>query len=424
MFEAVLTQSGGILGPIATLLGMILNGIYEFLGLFGIHNVALVIILFTFIVRGLMTPLTIKQQKFSKLSAKMNPELTAITAKYKGKKDEASMRKQQAETQAVYMKYGANPTSGCLPLLIQLPIMFALYQVIYHIPAYVHDINIWYKNIGEAIISSGNYAEIMKGFAKTAQVSVSNFSELSNGSLSLNHMIDILAKFSSDNWNELAVKFPALDAIIKTNSARIIDVNSIFNTINILNRPGLSFPGIIIPFLAAGLQFIQTKQMMAANPTPIDKDNPMSASMGMMNNVMPIMSGVFCFTFPVGIGIYWIAGSLFAIIQQFVINRILAKIDIDDMIKKNVEKANKKKAKLGLDPNATMEDLAKTQTKSISSRVQAPEKTSSTANYANAVKKNYGDSNSGKSDNNYKPGSISANANLLKSRNKDNKGDK
>lgn len=424
MFEAVLTKSGGILGPIATLLGWILNGIYNFLGLFGIHNVALVIVLFTFIVRGLMTPLTIKQQKFSKLSAKMNPELTAITAKYKGKKDEASMRKQQAETQAVYMKYGANPTSGCLPLLIQLPIMFALYQVIYHIPAYVNEINVWYKNIGEAIISNGNYLEVMKAFAKSTQVNMNTFTEMTNGNLSLSHMIDILAKFSSDNWSELINKFPALETIIKTNSAHIVKVNSLFNTMNILDKPGMKFPGIIIPFLAAGLQFIQTKQMMAANPTPIDKDNPMSASMGMMNNVMPIMSGVFCFMFPVGIGIYWISGSLFAIIQQFVINRILAKIDIDDMIKRNVEKASKKKAKLGLDPNATLEDLAKTQTKSISSRVQAPENTSSTSSYANAVKKNYGDSNSGKSDVSYKPGSISANANLLKTRNKDNKGDK
>lgn len=426
LLEAVLTQSGGILGPIAFILGRILNGIYVFLGLFGIHNVALVIVLFTFIVRGLMTPLTIKQQKFSKLSAKMNPELTAITAKYKGKKDEASMRKQQAETQAVYMKYGANPTSGCLPLLIQLPIMFALYQVIYHIPAYVTEINVWYKHIGEAIISNGNYLDIMKEFAKAGQVSTVKFTEMANGNLTLNHMIDILAKFTPENWNSLVNQFPSLADIIKTNSTHIIDVNSLFNTINILDRPGLKFPGVIIPFLAAGFQFIQTKQMMAANPTPVDKDNPMAASMGMMNNVMPIMSGVFCFMFPVGIGIYWIAGSLFAIGQQYVINRILSKIDIDDMIKKNVEKANKKKAKLGLDPNATLEDLAKTQTKSITSRLQpqVPENSGSTSDYANSVKKNYVDSNSGKSDTTYKPGSISANANLLKSRNKDNKGDK
>lgn len=199
MLEAVLTKSSGILGPIATLLGYILNGIYEFLSLFHIQNVALVIVLFTFIVRGLMIPLTIKQQKFSKLSAKMNPELTAINAKYKGKKDDVSVRKMQAETQAVYLKYGANPTSGCLPLLIQLPIMFALYQVIYRIPAYVQDINVWYKNIGEAILNNGSYFEIMKGFAEGSQVNFKSFTEAASNTLSINHMIDILAKFNSDH---------------------------------------------------------------------------------------------------------------------------------------------------------------------------------------------------------------------------------
>lgn len=424
MFEAILTKSTGPLGPIATLLGWILNGIYEFLGLFGIHNVALVIVLFTFIVRGLMTPLTIKQQKFSKLSAKMNPELTAINAKYKGKKDEASMKKMQAETQAVYMKYGANPTSGCLPLLIQLPIMFALYQVIYRIPAYVGDINVWYKNIGEAIINNGNYIDIMKGFAESSQVNFKSFTEVSGNTLTINHMIDILTKFTSSNWNDLITKFPTLESIIRTNSSSIMDVNSLFNTINILDKPGYKLPGILIPLLAAGFQFIQTKQMMAVNPTPVDKDNPMAASMGMMNNVMPIMSGVFCFMFPVGVGIYWITGSVFAIVQQFIINRHMQKIDIDELIKKNVEKANKKKAKLGLDPNATLEDLAKRQTKSIAPKTQETEQNSSTSNYANAVKKNYGDSDVKKDDVSYKPGSISANANLLKARNKDNKGEK
>ena len=86
MFNSVfLTKQGGFLGPIAWVLGEILNAIYNFVALFGIENIALCIILFTLIVKMLMLPLTIKQQKFSKLSAKMNPEITAINNKYKGK---------------------------------------------------------------------------------------------------------------------------------------------------------------------------------------------------------------------------------------------------------------------------------------------------------------------------------------------------
>lgn len=416
MFSVFLTQDSGVLGPIVSLLGWILNAIYEFLSLFGIGNVGLVIILFTFITRGLMIPLTIKQQKFTKLSAKMNPEIVKIQNKYKGKKDEASLRNQQLETQAVYEKYGAHPTAGCLPLLIQLPIMFALYKVIYNIPAYVNDIREIYNNIAVAIMGTSGYADIMTTFANTNHVKLT----LVNGGLSVNNVIDILSKFTKSEWTDLLNKFPEISSTIATNSAEILKVNRFIGGMNIIDSPGIKFPGIIIPILAAGLQFIQSKQMMAANPT--DDSNPMAASMKSMNYVMPIMSGVFCITFQIGIGLYWIAGSIFAILQQYVINKYMERIDVETLIEKNVMKANKKKAKRGIDPSK-LEELAKTQTKSISTTTTSETDNRSTSGYANSVKKNYEPSNYKKSDVSYKAGSISANANLLKNRNND-KGDK
>lgn len=423
MYNVLLTKTGGPLGLISNFLGVILNGIYNMLDLIGIQNVALVIILFTFIVRGLMIPLTIKQQKFSKLSAKMNPEIQKINAKYKGKKDEASMRKQQAETQAVYQRYGANPTAGCLPLLITLPIMFALYRVIYNIPAYVSSINVTYSNIARAISETTGYVDIMKEFASSVAVSTKNFTEMSSGSITIPHIIDIFVKFKTEDWTNLATSFPTVQNVITENSHEIVRIHKFIGDLNILDTPGFSFPGILIPILAAGLQWFQTKQMTAMNPQT-DKDNPMASSMSAMNNVMPIMSGVFCFTFPIGVGIYWVAGSVFAIAQQFVINKYMDKIDIDELIEKNVMKANKKKAKLGIDPSASMEELAKKQTKSINAHIPENEDSSkSMTDLANSVKKNYEASNYKKSDVSYGAGSISANANLLKSRNSD-KGDK
>ncbi len=420
MFNIFLTQSGGILGPIETILGWILNAIYEFLNLFGIQNVAIVIILFTFIVRGLMIPLTIKQQKFSKMSSIMNPEITKIQAKYKGKKDEASLRKQQAETQAVYQKYGASPTAGCLPMLITLPIMFALYRVIYNIPAYVNDINNMYSNIAEAIRGSSGYLDIMVEMASKVGVKTSSFNEIAGeGIISVNHLIDILNKFRSAEWNELKEQFPTLLQIIDSNYANIYNVNRFLGGLNIMDPPGYSFPGILVPIIAAGLQFIQGKQTQALNPS--DKDNPMGSTMNAMNTVMPIMSGVFCIMLPIGVGLYWVAGSLFAIIQQFVINKYMDKVDVETLIEKNVMKANKRKSKLGIDPNASMEELAKKQTRSIEASVES--KDISTTSYANSVKKNYEPSNYKKSNVSYKAGSIAANAHLLSNRNND-KGEK
>ena len=88
----VLTQTGGILKPFAIILGFIMNYIYRFLQIFGINNVGLTIILFTLVINVLMIPLTVKQQKFSKMSSLMNPELQKVQKKYQNRKDEKSMR--------------------------------------------------------------------------------------------------------------------------------------------------------------------------------------------------------------------------------------------------------------------------------------------------------------------------------------------
>ncbi len=415
MYNVVLTKAVGVLGPIASILGWILNAIYEFLQLFEIENVAIVIILFTFITRGLMIPLTIKQQKFTKLSSIMNPEITKINNKYKGKKDEASVRKQQLETQAVYQKYGASPTAGCLPMLITLPIMFALYQVIYRIPAYVSDINELYSNIAVALQNSEGYVNILKDMADpTVKVS------FETGTMTINNIIDIMTKFKSDQWIDLANKFPDLASIISVNADKIMDIHKFIGGLNILDNPGLTFPAILIPILSGLLQFIQSKQMAASNPTQ-DKDNPMSSTMNTMNIVMPITSVFFCVMLPIGVGLYWVAGSAFAIIQQFIINKYMEKVDVEDLIAKNLEKQKNKKLKLGIDPNASMAELAKQNTKSIDNVVES--NPSSTKNHANAVKKNYEPSNYKKSTQSYKAGSIAANANLLNNKNND-KGDK
>jgi YidC/Oxa1 family membrane protein insertase len=120
-----------------------------------------------------------------------------------------------------------------------------------------------------------------------------------------------------------------------------------------------------------------------------------------------------------GIGLYWVAGSAFAIIQQIVINKYMDKIDVDTLIEKNKMKAKKKRARKGISPNASIEELAKKQTKSIDNASQVNK---STSGYANSVKKNY-DSSKSNSETSYNSGGIADYANLLKNRNHD-KGDK
>lgn len=415
MYSIFLTQDNGmILGPVSKLLGWILNGLFNFLSTFGIENAGLCIILFTFIVNALMIPLTIKQQKFSKLSAKMNPELTKIQAKYKGKKDEVSMRNQQLETQALYQKYGANPTSGCLPMLITLPILFALYRVIYNIPAYVNSIYKMYETVAIKIQGMDHIDKMKQIAEKFPTLRVDKW-EITD-KMQVNNIIDVLAQFKSENWDTLQQQFPSIQGIIQDSSEKIIHVNSFIGGLNISDNPTWHNPiSLLVPILAIATQFIQTKMMTAS--TPIDDSNPTAATMKTMNNVMPFVSGIFCMTFPIGIGIYWIAGAVFRIVQQFFVNKYMERIDIEALIEKNAEKAKNKKAKLGIDPNTSLQEYAAKRTSTM--------KDKASVNVTNNNKKTVNEPSGSENDKgSYTSGSISSIANMLGNKNSSDKGEK
>ena len=124
----LLTKSSApVIGWVADILGYIMNIIFQVTARFGIVNIGWSIIIFTVIMNLILLPLTIKQQKSSKLMTVMQPEIQAIQKKYKGKTDQDSMLKQQNEMKAVYEKYGTSMTGGCVQLAIQMPILLALY---------------------------------------------------------------------------------------------------------------------------------------------------------------------------------------------------------------------------------------------------------------------------------------------------------
>lgn len=340
-----------IIGPIATVLGYIMEGIYNL----GVHNIAACIILFTIIVNLLLLPLTIKQQKFMKLNSIMQPEINAITKKYKGKQDQASMQKQQMETQAVYDKYGATPTGGCLPMLIQLPVMFALYQVIYRIPAYISGVKEMLMNIITPVMQQTDYINKIADLASANNLPIEKIDYTV-----ADKMVDLFGKFTASSWDQLKEIFPALEAVITENSNNFLKVNSFLGGMNLTEAPGFKLSlALIIPILAGLTQWLSVKTM---NTTPQDPDAPGAGTMKTMNTVMPLMSVFFCITFPIGIGIYWVASSTVRMVMQIGINQYMKKINVDDMIKANIEKQNKKREKKGMAPinaNATIKSINK-----------------------------------------------------------------
>ncbi len=378
----ILTQyQGRILGPIAWVLGKLMNGIFVVLNAIGLPNVGLCIVLFTFVVNMCLMPLTIKQQKFSKLSAKMNPELQAIQAKYKGKTDQQSMMMQQQEIQELYAKYGVSSAGSCVQLIIQMPILFALYRVIYAIPAYVTQIKETYLPLVKDLLATAGSSEFLQSLTGAAQFK----NQFANDAFVLdaaneyaqNTYIDVLNKMSTADWASMAEHFPNLSQIIGETQEIIMRMNTFF-FINIGDSPsytlktamsnksfGMFIAAIIIPFLAAFTQWVNVKLMPTAQSDSQggnDQASQMQQQMKTMNTVMPLMSAVFCFTLPSGMGLYWIAGSVIRSAQQIFINKQIDKIDIDAQIAKNEEKYREKQKKRG-DITANMNRYAAMRTK-------------------------------------------------------------
>ena len=346
MTGILLTQNGTpIIGDVAKLMGWIMNALFNFLdGVFGIQNIGLCIILFTIIIYLLMLPLTIKQQKFSKFSAKMNPELTAIRKKYENKKDEASMMAMNEETKAVYAKYGVSPTGSCVQLLIQMPILFALYQVIYKIPGYITKVRAFYEPIVEALQNIPTYMD-NADFVTLAQQNGINAAGLSDS----NKLIDLLYNFDKTEWAKFTEIFPNLNEYV-AKALPSIEKANYFLGMDLATAPAQQlWPGVLIPILAGLTQWLSSKMMQTDNGSK-NSDDTMGSTMKTMNIMMPLMSVFFCFTFSSGIGVYWIASSVVMILIQMIVNKYMERIDINQMVEKNIEKANVKRVKKGQKP--------------------------------------------------------------------------
>ena len=248
---------------------------------------------------------------------------------------------------AVYDKYGTSMTGGCVQMLIQMPILFALYRVIINIPAYVPSVRVFFDNVVNAI-GGMNAAETLTKFATDNNISMATIKAITDN----NKIVDLLYTLTPDQWTSLQTLFPQAQEVIAENAMQIEQMNS-FLGINMAVHPGRDLRPIwhrIIPILAGLTQWYSTKLMSSSNKAMTDENAPGASMMKAMNIYMPLMSVFFCFTFASGIGIYWVASSVFMIIQQWAVNAHLNKMDIDDLIKQNVEKANKKRAKQGLPP--------------------------------------------------------------------------
>lgn len=456
---------------ISNILGYVMNALYEFLDLMNIANIGLCIILFTIIVKLLMLPMTIKQQKFTRLSSVMNPELQAIQKKYRNKTDQDSMIKMREETNAVYEKYGTSASGGCLQLLIQMPIIFALYAVIASIPTYVNDVEVLYRDVSKVAYESiddykelddiskligkenNDFSNIVKLYytdknkEEAIDVIYEQFSNLHLNSwqqyekmyeLSENIIGDI-KKVSDKDWDKLIKENKDdkelleeyknysdkdLDNLLKDLKVNENKINKAsepindvygFAGINLSKSPSYEMGqgvwwALLIPILSALSQWFSMKISQSSNQNSGAEDNPMLKSMNATMMFMPLMSAFFCYTLPSGLGLYWVIGSVVQIVQQIFINMYFKKMDVNDIIKHNIEKINKKRAAKGLPPKKITE-VANVNVKNI--KYDNKQTNTKTAVVQNDTKST--------SETSAKKMGIAAKANMVKNYNENNK---
>ena len=256
-----------ILHPFAVAVAWVWVKIHDFLVLLGFSSgsgVAWVIsiVLLTIIVRILILPLFLKQIKSSRAMQAIQPEVKLLQEKYKGKTDQASRVKQSEETQALYKKYGVSPFASCLPLLVQLPILFAMYRAIYAVKD----------------LAAGTYT---------------------------------YAGIEADRLGPITQELAS-----SINGSTVFGV-PLSHTIT----SGDGIAAIIVFVILIGammiLQFFSMRISMVRNMPPMDSNNPMMQSQKSMLYVMPLMylfSGGF---FQMGVIIYMVTAALWAIAQTY-----------------------------------------------------------------------------------------------------------
>ncbi len=261
--------------------------------------------MFTVIVKIILLPFGLKQQKTTVKTKQVRPELEKIQAKYKNDKE-----KLNEETMKLYQKHGINPMGGCLPLLIQLPILLGLYRIIQApITWFYRKTPTVYFN---ELIEQGKFAkeEVIEKLASLGKdIDVSQFSEVGE-------VINYLSK--TEKINELEIK---IASAFNTADFTVIDFN--FLGLDLSQTPNISKISLLwlVPILATGAAFFSNWVSQKLNPMSPEQAQQMKT----MNMMMPLMTAFFTFTLSAGIGVYWFVSTMVSVLQMVLLTKYFEK---------------------------------------------------------------------------------------------------
>lgn len=304
------------------------------------HNYALALLFFALVLQVILFPLGIKQQKNSVKQASLRPKEMAIRNKYAGRNDKVTQQKLNEEIMELYQRENFNPMGGCLPMLIQLPILFSLYNVVVSPLKYICGFNTDTIN-----------AIQLKVYELMSAANISGFEAFAEGRTT--RQIDLLARMRElgvENFVDNAGQVITEDVLPRfTILGGTMDLSQTpsFTNFNLL---------LLIPLLTLivtyGSTFINRKLMYNPNP---DAQNDMS--MKIMNLSMPLLSVYISFTIAAAIGLYWVFRNILGVLQQLILNKMfpIPRFSEEDykaaereanMSKRQLKKSEKEKQKV------------------------------------------------------------------------------
>jgi YidC/Oxa1 family membrane protein insertase len=362
------------MGMISDFFGAILNLIFEGVAtVLPIATLGVSIIVFTVVVQLLLTPLKLKQQRTTRAMARIQPAMKKIQDKYQGKKDQESQLRYSEEMNAIYKKHKISPFSGCLPLLIQLPIMYSLFSVLRHPSKYIASLNNIYTGVATILMDKVvNYQSLLvDSIEVVSQRTMLNYDLTSiTATAHGSGLSDLVSQLNSSQWSELLLKIPSNPEL-----TLLLERKHDFEwfLVNLIDTPAQLFQSgnifaLLVPLIAGASTFIFSKTTMAATQATQpqgDGPNQTQSMMKTMNIMMPIMTGTFAYTMPVGLALYWISGNLIMMVQQIFVNKIVEKeeaIAIAQMEKEKKEQEPEKPVRKKRNPSNKNQTSEKTTT--------------------------------------------------------------
>ena len=292
--DVAYTPTDGIWEKIAIPFGFIIRVFYKL-----IPNYAVALLLFAIAMKVILFPFGIKQQKNSVKQASLRPKEMAIRKKYAGRNDKVTQQRAQQEIMDLYQKENFNPMGGCLPLLLQFPILFALFSVIRNPLRYITGLSVSEIGvIGNRLIEKG----------------VGTVQKFATGDLEILTLIR-----QPENFKLVADIAP--DKLGTVADPNLPDL-TVFGGLDLSGQPSLTFNILIlIPILTFVTVFLSMKLTKKLTYQPTQTGDAKTSGV-IMDLMMPALSTWFTFMYPAVLGLYWIFQNILGVVQQYILKKM------------------------------------------------------------------------------------------------------